>query len=370
MPHPNSLVVLAAGALCSALFAAPANAGRASLLAQIKGGGPSANASEIPALATLLEKTGWTPTPELSGIFKTGSIFRDTGSGHSLMIRDCFDAAEVRDSYTSLELVTQLQAGVRVRAGLVSARGSGELVKKVKFSTPVHHSLERLAMTPSPACREKLSKVSKADLAQMYAVQDVLMAKIWEQTCGRIDAKGRFVGLGGGELELSRACHRLSLEPVAVAYRPVPLSKLGLEGSDDQVRPLVQRVEPAPDCPWGTIKSVSTTMSTITVNGTTEDARGLDNRAKIMDAMQRCGRPEAAKAFGQWREWRRTTNIASATIVGFYPFGIGMVAASQAGRWRPYMEQILMDPSQALTLEGKMMPGPKRVKRMRAKLVD
>ena len=35
---------------------------------------PVASASEIPALAELLGKAGWTPTPELSGTFEAGAL--------------------------------------------------------------------------------------------------------------------------------------------------------------------------------------------------------------------------------------------------------------------------------------------------------
>jgi hypothetical protein len=50
------------------------------------------NAAEIPVLAGLLGKAGWTTTPELSGVFQVGRIFKDDGTGHSLMVRDCFEA--------------------------------------------------------------------------------------------------------------------------------------------------------------------------------------------------------------------------------------------------------------------------------------
>ncbi len=47
--------------------------------------GPAASASEIPALAQLLAKAGWTPTPEMSGIFEPGVVFTDNGVAHTLL---------------------------------------------------------------------------------------------------------------------------------------------------------------------------------------------------------------------------------------------------------------------------------------------
>ena len=93
---------------------------------------PAVNAAEIPVLAGLLNKAGWTPTPELSGVFQVGRIFKDDGTGHSLMVRDCFDGEVGSDSYTSSEVVSHLQAGVRVGLGL-KVKASGSMVRKVRF---------------------------------------------------------------------------------------------------------------------------------------------------------------------------------------------------------------------------------------------
>ncbi len=306
-------------------------------LAGPKNPGPAASAAEIPALAKLLEKAGWEPTPELSGVFKTGSIFQQDGATHSLMVRSCFDAEEVQDTYTSAEVVTQLQAGVRVKFGLGSVKGSGELIKKVKFGTPVHATLERLAMFPTEGCEKLLARVSTADLESMYAVQEVLTAEIAEQTCGRLDATGKFVGLGAAEAELSMACRQESLEPVAVAYRVVPL--VDLVGD----RPQLVAVEAGRDaCAWGTIETVSSSMTKLTVNGQTMNAKGEESRNQVLEMMHNCGHGKAAPEFEKWRSNRRTTNIACATVFGCWPFAIGIMSAQVAKKSREEMEQILL----------------------------
>ncbi len=99
--------------------------------------GPAASAAEIPALSKLLDKAGWTPTPELSGVFRPGSVFMLEGGSHALLASDCVASEPQENTYTSAEMVSSMQAGVSVRAGLGSGGVSGELIKKVKFGTPV-----------------------------------------------------------------------------------------------------------------------------------------------------------------------------------------------------------------------------------------
>ena len=317
----------------------------------VKGAGPAATAAEIPVLARLLDKAGWTPTPEFSGVFQVGRVFMDDGNGHTLMVRECFSAEAGSDTYTATEVVSQMQAGVRVKWG-VNVDASGTYQKKAKFGEPVHHTLERLAMVPTAECAAMLSTASKQDVDRMYAVQEVLTAVITEQTCGRIDADGQFV-VGSAEAELQQACSQESLEPVAVAYRSVPIRDLreGL-GAEEFVQPAAkpfELIEVAPpdeggECPWGEIESVHSTMSTLTLNGQMMDVRGVSNRARIVTELQRCGYPEAAAEFSAWRANRRATNISCATLVGCYPFGVGIATAVKAKKHRLRMEQALLRP--------------------------
>jgi len=190
--------------------------------------GPAASAAEIPALADLLDRAGWQPTPELSGAFRAGSIFVATDMGHQLALSDCFPGEVVESAYTQAEVITQLQAGVRVDLGAGSVGGSAGVVKKLKFGAPSHRALPALEMTPTDACRSRLLAAPARgwDLSKMYAVKEVLRAEIAEQTCGRVDAQGRFVGLGSAEVELAAACAQVSLEPVAVAFRTLRVEEL------------------------------------------------------------------------------------------------------------------------------------------------
>lgn len=188
--------------------------------------GPTTSAAEIPALAALLQKAQWEPTPELSGVFRAGSIYEVTSTGHRPLATGCFEATATSSTYTSTELVTSLQAGVSVRAGLGSGEASGSFVKKVRFATPTQLSLPTIDLELSEACLGKLRRQPAETLRSAYVVQEVLVAQISEQTCGRVDSSGRFVGLGSAEAELAVACAMESLEPVAVGYRTVPLLRL------------------------------------------------------------------------------------------------------------------------------------------------
>ena len=318
---------------------------------------PAVNATEIPALAGLLDKAGWTPTPELSGVFQVGRIFKDDGTGHSLMVRDCFDSEVGRDPYTSSEVVNHLEAGVRVGLGL-KVKTTATMVRKVSFDSPIHHTLERLAMVPTQECAAMLDTATDIEKSTMYAVQEVLTAVITDQRCGRIDAKGRFV-VAAADAEIAEVCSQESFKPVAVAYRSVPVGELKMP----EVRKPLTLAPPViipidgteqtgnAECHWGEIESVYTTLSSITLNGQMMDVRGVENQAWIATEMQRCGYPKAAEAFNAWRDSRRTTNIACATIAGCYPFPVGIWSAVKAKEHRVRMERALLGKKESKATE-------------------
>jgi formylglycine-generating enzyme required for sulfatase activity len=188
--------------------------------------GVAASAAEIPALANLLEKAGWKPTPELSGVFKPGSIFEETALGHRSLADSCIAAPPRENTYTAAEVVTSLQAGVSVGGPLAGGGGYAGIVKKVKFGTPTQVTIPLLDLELSKFCAERLSRLPTSRIQSAYVVQEVLKAEISEQTCGKVDARGSFVGLGAAEAEYAAACAQASLEPVAVGYRTTPLADL------------------------------------------------------------------------------------------------------------------------------------------------
>ena len=144
----------------------------------------------------------------------------------------------------------------------------------------------------------------------------------------------------------------MSQEPVAVAYRSVPVDDLTIGPAaivDTPVQSPVRSVQAVgqpvdEDCHWGDIDGVHSTMTTLTINDQIMDVRGLENRAWIVTELQRCGYPDAAQAFNEWRESRRATNIACSTGVGCYAVPIGIWTAVQAKKHRLAMERALSRP--------------------------
>ena len=220
-------------------------------------GGATASASDIPALAALLDKAGWLSTPELSGAFKPGDIFAVTDQGHQWQGAGCFAVEPRISTYTSTEVVSQLQMGVRTPLMGVQ---SG-LAKKLKFSTPMHEAIPGMGLTPTAECNRALNQAAEArDISQWYVVKEVLRAEIAEQTCGKVDARGTFNPFVQADASLASACSVQALEPVAVAYRIVPV--LDLLGGGVAASPLVG----APPTPGSPVPPTHTTEPSLTVS--------------------------------------------------------------------------------------------------------
>lgn len=182
--------------------------------------GPSLS-TQMPSLADVLRQDGWQAAPELSGIFQPGRVFIVDGAAHVLAVAECTDTPPVRSTYTGMEVVSQLQGGVRVRLGAATAEASAGLAKSLKFGAPVHISLPAMAFAPTSDCREALSRSPPG----AYVIREALEAEIAEQTCGRVDATGRFAVFGQADASLAESCAQVSLEPVIVAVRVVPIEQ-------------------------------------------------------------------------------------------------------------------------------------------------
>ena len=195
---------------------------------------PATSAAEIPILASLLERAGWTPTPELSGMFEVGMVFFDSGGSHRLLESSCFDVTPVTRPYAGSEMVTQFEAGVGVGVpGMGLARLEGGAIHRVRFHAPRHTTVDLLGLAPTAACEEALEDLSTAMREGSYVVQEVLTAEILEQSQGHLDASGRFV-IGSAHGSYVKQRELGSAQPVTVAYRTVPLGDLlaGIETLD------------------------------------------------------------------------------------------------------------------------------------------
>ena len=129
--------------------------------------------------------------------------------------------------------------------------------------------------------------------------------------------------------------HDLTIGPAAIAETPIQSPVRAVQAVGEPVNE---------DCHWGDIDRVHSTMTTLTINEQMMDVRGLENRAWIATELQRCGYPDAAEAFNEWRESRRATNIACGTGVGCYAIPVGIWASVQAKKHRLAMERALLSP--------------------------
>ena len=182
----------------------------------------------VPTLAEVLKKAGWEPAPELTGNRHVGDLYRIVGARHVFQADSCIAAPPRRSAYTESELVMSISAGVRLDLGAASVSGGAGLVQKVKFSTPEHVQLPALAVALAPDCEKaiELAVGPEKVLSDWYVVTEVLSAMVTETTCGRVDATGRFVGLGAVGTEYAAACSQRSMEPVVIAFQRVPLSEV------------------------------------------------------------------------------------------------------------------------------------------------
>jgi hypothetical protein len=188
---------------------------------------PIANAGDVPALSKLLERTGWAPTPELTGNIQIGDVFASTPQGQQWQAEGCLSAKPRSAPYTEVEVSTQLQLGVSVRAGVARAGADTSLSKIVRFGAPEHHSLPGLGLALTDECKTLLTAQADLgrDLRNWYIVKEVMLAEISEQTCGEVDASGRFMAFSGGT-ELAQSCAQSSQGKVAVAWRTLPLPEV------------------------------------------------------------------------------------------------------------------------------------------------
>jgi|GEM_PF-1853130 len=187
----------------------------------------------LPDIEELLEKAGWTMTPEMSAGFSRPGDIMD--GQHSMVLSgpNCFSAKEEQGAFATMEVTRSMSAGVRMRA-TISARAGIALDKKIIFDTPIYRRIPRLQLRPDPSCIEGLKSAYSQgeDLSRFYVITESLSAKIQQQQCGTYDAKaGMFVV--SADASVAQECARTSLEPVAVAYKIQPV--LDLPGVRDVI---------------------------------------------------------------------------------------------------------------------------------------
>mgnify|MGYP001582526746 CR=1 FL=1 len=96
-------------------------------------------------------------------------------------------------------------------------------------------------------------------------------------------------------------------------------------------------------CKLGHIKDVTSTMTTVTINGAVHNVRGTANRKAFAAQLDACGKDDAADAFNAWRQARRGVNASAAIgLTVLWPALILTVAdAAVANTQRQRMEAAL-----------------------------
>jgi hypothetical protein len=205
-----------------------------------------------PELEKLLEGAGWTMTPEMSGAYKPGDIY--SSGTHRLWSAgpDCFKAAPRESPYTSMEVRNSLESGVTMNTVVGGAGAGAGISKKIVFDDPMHVQLAGAGLTPNPSCTQTLKEEvdEGRDLSDMYVIVEVLSARIQKQECGSFDVElGYFVV--STDVAITQACSQESLEPVAVAYKIMPVRELrqvrGFVPALAVIAPTAAPTPPAPE---------------------------------------------------------------------------------------------------------------------------
>ncbi len=183
-----------------------------------------ASAEKLPDLNEVLTNAGWTITPEMSAAFSTPGDILDAKHGLQAAGKDCFDAKPREGAYTSMEVTRSLTAGVRMSVMVTGVRAGMGIEKKLVFDTPTYQQIAQLDLVPNDGCLKKLegARARGIDMSDWYVITEALSAVIQKQQCGSYSASaGGFVV--SGDAEVQQMCAQTSLEPVAVAYKVVPV---------------------------------------------------------------------------------------------------------------------------------------------------
>ena len=181
----------------------------------------------VPDLEQVLQRAGWSITPEMSAAYsQPGDIFDESNS----LIKkgeDCFEAKVHEGAYASMEVNRSLESGVRIKVAIASGGGGVGLTKKLVFDTPTHRQIARLDLVPTEACHRALlaARDRGMPIDSWIVVTEALSAVVQKQECGEYNAKGGFF-MVSADATVQQACAQTSLDPVAVAYKTVQLTTI------------------------------------------------------------------------------------------------------------------------------------------------
>lgn len=185
---------------------------------------PLSKLEALPDIEEVLQRAGWTMTPEMSAAYsQPGDIF----DGNNSLLKkgiDCFEVQVQEGAYASMEVNRSLEAGVRMKVLVAGGRAGMGIEKKLVFDTPTHRQIPRLDLVPTDPCLKSIQRAQARgeNISGWYVITDSLSAVVQKQECGSYDAKvGAFVV--SGNTKIQQMCEQTSLEPVAVAYKSQPL---------------------------------------------------------------------------------------------------------------------------------------------------
>lgn len=173
--------------------------------------------------------TEWTVPPAPSGIYQVGSIFY---ADNTFAGQNCLTTEASKFPHVDTELVRELQAGVSVNVGSQGGGVSTDIVQRLKLGTVNQSAVPDLSLELTDSCRRALqTKTERGEsISGAHIVTEALSAQITQQTCGKVDAKGRFKIFTVADLQadatLKEACTVTSLEPVVVGYKTASVEAL------------------------------------------------------------------------------------------------------------------------------------------------
>ena len=188
--------------------------------------GPDVTGAEIPALAAVLAKTGWEPTPAMDGKFMVGGIY---DGNHDVQLTGCIGAAPTAAAVAEIE--ADIRAGVqgRFRSGVAGAEVELDIVRRMWLGTPTNLYIPALDVALTQQCTQKLQVAQRAgtDLSDWYLIYKVLQSTIENNECGKVEG-GVFLKLTDAELKAYgiQSCAIKSTEPVPIGFGTRDITEL------------------------------------------------------------------------------------------------------------------------------------------------
>lgn len=186
---------------------------------------------KIQTIENVVEKAGFRPTPAQSNIYKPGAILspRKNG-GHDVIAENCVFAEPTVSEMAQSDIATNLSAGVTARMAVAKVGLKTDIEKRTIFIDPVQLTLPVGKLQLTPDCANQVDRAGRLlSMTESFLIYDVLIAKIKNTTCTRIDSSGRVAVLAAAEAASYSECVQESDGQVAIGYKGIPLSLLQID---------------------------------------------------------------------------------------------------------------------------------------------